>query len=393
MAFMSEYISRRLSAADLESELLQLISNYNKLRDTFAVVYVAAIGKPIPDISLSQDDYYVIHDLVRDTESRKLDFYIETPGGNADAAEEIVRCLHNKFDEVSFIVSGAAKSAGTIMVLSGDNILMTETGSLGPIDAQIKIGRSVVSAYDYMEWTREKHEEAERVGKLNPFDAVMIAQISPGELESVNYALKYAEDLVVDWLVRYKFKNWKVTETRKIPVTDDMKSKRANEIAAELLNHAKWRIHGRSIKASDLRAIGLRITKVDEDEKLRDVVYRIQTVCRLLFSSTNTYKIFATEKGKIFKRAVAVGAVTKVPTKAIAEAKVAEFETKCPQCGKVRKLYAKLVDNPKIDKDFQKKGDIAYPKDNKLQCDCGFEIDLSGIRNEIETRLGKKLVL
>ena len=67
MGFMSEYISRRLSAADLESELLQLISNYNKLRNTFAIVYVAAIGKPIPDISLSQDDYYLIHDLVRDT--------------------------------------------------------------------------------------------------------------------------------------------------------------------------------------------------------------------------------------------------------------------------------------------------------------------------------------
>ena len=233
MGFMSEYISRRLSAADLESELLQLISNYNKLRNTFAVVYVAAIGKPIPDISLSQDDYYLIHDLVRDTESRKLDFYIETPGGRGETAEEIVEYLRNRFERISFVVSGEAKSAGTMMVLSADEILMTETGSLGPIDAQVKIGRSVVSAYDYMEWTREKHEEAGKVGKLNPFDAVMIAQISPGELESVNYALKYAEDLVVDWLVRYKFKNWKVTETRKAPVTDDMKSKRAKEIFAE----------------------------------------------------------------------------------------------------------------------------------------------------------------
>jgi hypothetical protein len=391
MGFMSEYISRRLSAADLESELLQLISNYNKLRNTFAIVYVAAIGKPIPDVSLSQDDYYLIHDLVRDTESRKLDFYIETPGGNGEAAEEIVRCLRNKFDEVSFIVSGEAKSAGTIMVLSGDEILMTETGSLGPIDAQVKIGRSLVSAYDYMEWTKGKREEAEKIGKLNPFDAIMVAQISPGELEGVYYALKYAEDLVVDWLVRYKFKNWRVTETRKLPVTEEMKIKRANEIATELLNHAKWRLHGRSIKATGLQEIGLKITKVDEDDKLRDIVYRIQTVCRLLFSSTNTYKIFATEKEKIFKGAVAASAVTKIPIKAIAEA--AEFETKCPRCGKVHKLYAKLVDNPKIDTDFQKKGDIAYPKDNKLQCDCGFEIDLSGIRNEIEARVGKKLVL
>ena len=33
---------------------------------------------------------------------------------------------------------------------------MTETGSLGPIDAQMRIGRSVISAYDYMEWVEEK---------------------------------------------------------------------------------------------------------------------------------------------------------------------------------------------------------------------------------------------
>lgn len=42
------------------------------------------------------------------------------------------------------------------MVLSGDNIYMTETGSLGPIDAQVKIGRSVVSAHDYKAWVDEK---------------------------------------------------------------------------------------------------------------------------------------------------------------------------------------------------------------------------------------------
>ena len=33
---------------------------------------------------------------------------------------------------------------------------MTETGSLGPIDAQVKIGRSIVSAHDYKAWIDEK---------------------------------------------------------------------------------------------------------------------------------------------------------------------------------------------------------------------------------------------
>ncbi len=391
MGFMSEYINRKLSAADLESELLKLISSYNKLRETFAAVYVAAIGKQIPDVSLNQDDYYLIHDLLSDVDSSKVDLYLETPGGSGEAAEEIVGCLRNKFDQVSFIVSGEAKSAGTIMVLSADEILMTETGSLGPIDAQVKIGRSVVSAYDYIEWTGERRKEAEKVGKLNPFDATVVAQISPGELSGVYHALKYAEDLVVDWLVKYKFKNWTVTETRKLPVTDEMKAQRAQEIAKELTNHAKWRSHGRSIKADDLDEIGLKVTRVDSDARLSDIVYRIQTVCRLLFSSTSTYKIFATEKEKVFKSAVPVSATPRIPVQAAAE--VVEFETKCPKCGKVHKLYAKFVDNPKIDEDFQKKGSLAYPKDNKLKCDCGFEINLGGIRNEIEVKIGKKLIV
>ena len=390
MGFMSEYINRKLSAADLESELLRLISSYNKLRQTFMIVYVAAIGKPIPDLALSQDDYYLIHDLLKDVGSNKIDFYIETPGGSGEAAEEVVKCLRNRFEQVSFVVSGEAKSAGTIMVLSADEILMTETGSLGPIDAQVKVGRFIVSAHDYMEWVDGKREEADKVGKLNPFDATMIAQISPGEISGVYHALKYAEDLVVDWLVKYKFKNWIVTETRGVTVTEKMKLNRAQEIAKELTNHAKWRSHGRSIKIRDLEGIGLKVTRVENDGNLNNVVYRIQTVCRLLFSSTNIYKIFATEKEKAFKSATPISATQRIPLKP--EPDVVEIETTCPKCAKVYRLYAKFLNDPRIDEDFKKKGDIAFPKDNKLKCDCGFEIDLGGIRNEIEIKSGKRLI-
>lgn len=119
----------------MESELLRLIKLYNKTRDTFLFVYAAAIGKPIPDIALTMDDYYIICDMLKDTKSDKLDFMIETPGGNAVAAEEIVKFTRDIFSDNAFVVSGEAKSAGTLMVLSGDEILMTTGGSLGPIDA------------------------------------------------------------------------------------------------------------------------------------------------------------------------------------------------------------------------------------------------------------------
>lgn len=389
MGLMSEYINKRMSAKELENELLGLIGEYNRRRDTYLFVYAGAIGKPIPDIPISMDDYYIIFDILKDIEVKKLDFYIETPGGSGEAVEEIVRFLRSKFDNINFVISGEAKSAGTILALSGNDILMTKSGSLGPIDTQIKIGRTVISAYDYIEWINQKREEAEKYGKLNPLDATMIAQISPGELSLVYHALKFAEDLVVEWLSEYKFQNWRVTETRKIPVTEEMKKRRAREIANELMNHAKWRTHGRSIKIEDLESIGLKITRIDDYPDIADIVYRIQTVIRLLFSTTTTYKIFATADEKIFKQAVAIGSPPKIPIKS---ADVAEFEIKCPQCGKVYKLYAKFVENPQIDSDFQKKGSIPFPKDNKLICDCGFEIDLTEIRNDIETRIGKKIL-
>lgn len=276
------------------------------------------------------------------------------------------------------------------MALSGDEILMTESGSLGPIDAQVKIGRSVVSAHDYMEWVRAKQDEAQKQGSLNPFDATMVAQISPGELGMVFHSLKFAEDLVKEWLIKYKFKNWNTTETRNEPVTEQMKRNRAEEIAQELTNHTKWRSHGRSIKIGDLESIGLKVTKIDDDQKLADIVYRIQTVCRLLFDTSSSFKIFATKDNKIFRQAVPVGEPIRIPTKQAAD--VAEIEHVCEKCGKEHKIYAKFTDNPVLDNDFKAKGFIPFPKDARLTCDCGYEIDLTGIKSQIEMQIRKSLV-
>jgi len=74
MSLLNEYISKRMSGRDLESELLRLIAAYNKLRGTYLFVYAAAISKPIPMAPLEQADFYVFHDLL----SKKKNFK-ETP--------------------------------------------------------------------------------------------------------------------------------------------------------------------------------------------------------------------------------------------------------------------------------------------------------------------------
>ena len=122
MSYIGDYINKKMSPIDLEKELLELIGKYNKHRNTYLFVYAGSIGKPIPDVAISMDDYYLIYDMLNKISSTKVDFYIETPGGSGESAEEIVGFLRSKFSNVEFVVSGEAKSAGTIMVLSGDEI-------------------------------------------------------------------------------------------------------------------------------------------------------------------------------------------------------------------------------------------------------------------------------
>lgn len=407
---MNEYIDKikknQWTSVHFENELVRLIKKYNKAKDTYLFIYASAVDKPIEERILIQDDYFIIHNLLRDKPDKdKLDVYLETPGGSGEVAEEIVEFLHSNFSHISFVISGQAKSAGTIMALSGHEIYMTETGSLGPIDAQVKIGRSRFSAYDYVEWMEEKQKEAEKAGKLNPVDATMIAQITPGELSGVLHSLKYAEDLVKEWLPKYKFKNWKVTEDRQKTVTEDMRQKRAAEIAGELIKHARWRTHGRSIKIEDLTDLGLKINRVEDAPKLAELVFRIQTVIRFIFDMSNSFKAFVTADNKIFRQAGRPpGLPPGLPAKGVPipkgapipmippEADSVEIDQECSKCGTVHRLYARFKKDAEIDKRMQGQGRQPYPRGNKFACNCGEQIDLSGVKKHIQ-KMGKRIVL
>jgi phage FluMu protein Com len=216
----------------------------------------------------------------------------------------------------------------------------------------------------------------------------MIAQITPGELNGVSNALSFAGDMVIEWLVEHKFKNWNVTEVKKRKVTPEQKKKQAEEIVSQLVNHTRWRTHGRSIKIEDLERLGLKIFEIDSDPELSDIIYRIQTVIKLIFGNSSAYKYLAAENVKLALNAAQARSPQPIP----ATASSVELDVKCQRCGKVHKLYAKLEQNQNIDKEHAGKGSVKFPSDNKLRCDCGFEHDLMGMRNAIEKQTGRKIV-
>ena len=393
MGLMNEYLKKRMSGNDLETELLKLIAGYKKITGHNLLIFSSSINKPIPNIAISMDDYYIIADLLRETSDGTLDVYIETPGGSGEAAEAIVNYLRSKYTFVNFVVSGEAKSAGTIIVLSGDEISMTQTGSLGPIDAQMSIGRCMVSAHDYMEWVNNKQEEAIKNGTLNAFDATMIAQITPGELNGVNNALEYAHELVVKWLPKYKFKKWEITEARGIKVTPKMRQDRAKEIAMALTDHSKWRSHGRSLGIPELNSINLKINSISDDSEIGNIINRIQVVLRLIYSTTSIYKYYAIDGSKITASATSANSIASSTQTQSQQPDIANIEISCPKCGMLHKLYLKLSQIvPEEEVKLKKNGQNKFPNNSKQICSCGFEIDLTGIKNQIEVDTGKKMV-
>lgn len=399
-SILEDYINKGLGSIDLKNELKRLVKAYNQLTGRNLFVYASDFNKQRHgiDVALMQDDFYTLQDMLRESDKQTIDIYLETPGGSGETAEEIARFLHRKFQEVNFVIVGEAKSAGTILALSGDNLYMSDTGSLGPIDAQVKIGRSMVSAYDYKAWVDEKKEEAKKNGRLNAFDAIMVAQISPGEINGVVNSLKFAQDLVAGWLEQYKFKNWTETETHHTPVTQEMKRKRAEEVSESLCDHMSWRSHGRSLKIEDLNSV-LKIERVDDTPELANILYRIKTVIRLIFDSSTDFKLYLWDDVCLSKTANPLNPNIPMPrpiSKKEVKVDGVEIGVVCPRCGKQHKVQGYFDMSSEDIRKCRLPVDIKIKGDNMLVCDnpgCNFTIDLKPLLNQIENNTKRKVTL
>ncbi len=66
--------------------------------------------------------------------SKGLTLILHTPGGITNAAESVVAYLYSKFEEIEVIIPAFAMSAGTMISLAADKIIMGRQSQLGPID-------------------------------------------------------------------------------------------------------------------------------------------------------------------------------------------------------------------------------------------------------------------
>jgi hypothetical protein len=69
--------------------------------------------------------------------TKKISVLLYTPGGTTMAAQNLVNMLRMFCDDLEIIVPNKARSAGTLMCLGADRIVMTKQATLGPIDPSL----------------------------------------------------------------------------------------------------------------------------------------------------------------------------------------------------------------------------------------------------------------
>ena len=385
MGFYSEYLDKQLNFQQLTEERKLQLVKISKLRGGRDIlVYAADFNKKADAISINYSDLLPISDQLSNLSGDKIDLIIETPGGSGEVAEDIVKLLHDKYDEVGVIIPGWSKSAGTIIAIAGDGILMGKLSALGPIDAQLTWQGKHFSAHALIEGLKKIKKEIEETGVLNKAYIPILQGISPGEIENAENSLSFARDLVKQWLVKYKFKNWNTHSSTKKEVTAQEKEKRAEEIASILCDHSHWKTHGRSIKLEDLVKMGIKIFDYSKEQKLNEAITRYYTLLQMTFATT-IYKVIETKNSQIYRFIVPNAPKNQVNPR---EAKNVIIDFDCSNCKKPSRIQANLNEKSKIEPNC-----IEFPQNNKFSCPyCHTENDLSQLRIEIEAQTKNNIV-
>ena len=208
-----------------------------------------------------------IEQIKSSSKRTRLVVILETYGGTPETVERLVAVMRKHYKEVDFVVPNFAYSAGTVLALSGDRIFMDYYSVLGPIDPQYqdKPGGRPQPGFGYL---AKFQEIKERINAAAPGDcraelAYFLQKFDPARLFHIEQSIQHGVSLIAEWLPKYKFKNWKETETRKESVTPAMRKERAEKIAKILGDATRWHSHGRGISMRDLSGPDIKL-KIDD---------------------------------------------------------------------------------------------------------------------------------
>lgn len=289
---------------NIVAEIRKAISEIETIRGKKLICYCANVVNPSikTSTSIDFDDNLPFSELVNtlQTEKNDVDVVIITNGGSAQQVDKFVTKLRHRFNNVSFILPSVAMSAGTIFIMSGNEIIMTEDSVFGPIDPQIpnKEGRYVpAQAILTLLNTIQRRGEENIRNHLPPMwsDLEILRNLDHKDIGAAMTASAYCIQLVTNYLTNYKFSTWK-NHSDGTSVTFSQKEERASIIAGLLCDHAIWKSHASAINRDVAKnKCKLEIVHAENIKGLDRAIRRFNVLFHWLFENTAIAKVYISD--------------------------------------------------------------------------------------------------
>lgn len=236
----------------------QAVADVEKLTHRNLVVYESFFAHPAGNIDDPDSD--LIEKLITSIDLKQypdtLDLMINSLGGSPTTAEKIVLTCRTYAKSFRVIVPSTAMSAATLVAMGSDEIVMTPTSEIGPIDPQMRmqtpqgvISRPAAAFLDaYLDLVNKMQEAIRNNQPAHPF-AELLRKLDPSWIQVCLKARQLAEKIAFDFLKRYMLQ----------AKTDD----EIRGVVKNFLTEGEEFSHGRAIRSEKAINYGLKVETVE----------------------------------------------------------------------------------------------------------------------------------
>lgn len=256
---------------------LKKLASYTR-RNTIAYYSGWLIRPPnTPNLAIGDEDKNSFMSCVhRMDRSQGLDLILHTPGGDAAATESLVDYLWTMFNkDVRVIVPQLAMSAGTMIACASREIVMGKQSSLGPIDPQLR----GVPAQAVLEEFQLALKTITAAPASTPLWQAVVAKYPPAFLIACSQALRWSREMATAWLQGNMFSG------------DEHAAQKAEVIVDHLADHSARATHARHLSLTECERIGLKVSPLENNDQLQDLVLTVHHAFMHTFSQTPAIKI------------------------------------------------------------------------------------------------------
>jgi len=205
-----------------------------------------------------------------------IDLLLHTGGGDVDAAEKLMALVEATVgkSQLRVIIPDFAKSAGTLMVLGADTLIMSDSSELGTIDPQIYAddGRGNIICHSVLSYldAYKTHSNALRENPEDPVARLMLSKLDPTTLRHYEAIRDRARSFAEGQLKR--------------------KGRNFSQITSALMDIGRWPSHGQMIKWQDAKDLGLPVDYLPPRSERWQAYWRLY--CLLRLAVTDRQNIF-----------------------------------------------------------------------------------------------------